>query len=123
MQIDCHIGDRLGATVDYTYTRCYPATVNDPAMTELVREEAAKVVGEDGVENPALMMGAEDFSYFLEEVPGAYWFVGSNNPDRGLIWGHHHPKFDLDEAAMAIGIESMVNVALRYLQDAPHSGN
>jgi amidohydrolase len=47
--------------------------------------------------------------------------VGSNNPERGLIWGHHHPKFDLDEASMAIGIESMVNVALRYLQDAPHS--
>lgn len=115
------IAEALGATVDYTYTRGYPATVNDPAMTELVREEAAKVVGEDGVETPALMMGAEDFSYFLEKVPGAYWFVGSNNPDRGLIWGHHHPKFDIDEAAMAIGIESMVNVTLRYLQDAPHS--
>jgi amidohydrolase len=116
-EIASGIAQALGATVDYTYTRGYPATVNHPEMAELVRQEAAKVVGEEGVHNPPLMMGAEDFSYFLEEVPGAYWFVGSQNPERGLIWGHHHPRFDLDEAAMAIGMESMVNVALRYLNE------
>ena len=64
-----------------------------------------------------LMMGAEDFSYFLEAVPGAFWFVGSQNPECGLVWGHHHPRFDLDEAALAIGMESMANVALRYLNE------
>ena len=111
------IAQAMGATLDYVYTRGYPATVNDPEMAELVREEAAKVVGEEGVHTPPLMMGAEDFSYFLEEVPGAYWFVGSTNEERGLVWGHHHPRFDLDEAAMAIGMESMVNVALRYLNE------
>jgi len=109
------IATAMGAAVEFTYTRGYPATVNDPAMTELVREEAAKVVGADGVRHAPLMMGAEDFSYFLQEVPGAFWFVGSQNPERGLVWGHHHPRFDLDEAALAIGMESMVNVALRYL--------
>jgi metal-dependent amidase/aminoacylase/carboxypeptidase family protein len=87
-------------------------------MTELVREEAAKVVGADNVLESPLLMGAEDFSYFLEAKPGAFWFVGSKNPERGLVWGHHHPKFDLDEAAMAIGMESMANVALRYLDEA-----
>lgn len=111
------IAQAMGATLDYVYTRGYPATVNNPDMAELVREELAKVVGEDGVHNPPLMMGAEDFSYFLEEAPGAYWFVGSTNEERGLVWGHHHPRFDLDEAAMAIGMESMVNVALRYLNE------
>jgi amidohydrolase len=109
------IAAAMGAEVDFTYIRGYPATVNDPAMTELVREEASRVVGEEGVQEASLMMGAEDFSYFLEQVPGAFWFVGSQNPERGLVWGHHHPRFDLDEAAMAIGMESMVNVALRYL--------
>ena len=61
----------MGARVDFTYTRGYPATVNDPAMTALVREEAAKVVGPDGVRESSLMMGAEDLYYFLEAVPGA----------------------------------------------------
>ena len=109
------IATAMGAEVDFSYTRGYPATVNDPAMTELVRQEAARVVGEESVREGDLMMGAEDFSYFLEAVPGAFWFVGSQNPERGLVWGHHHPRFDLDEAAMAIGMESMVNVALRFL--------
>jgi amidohydrolase len=111
------IGTAMRAEIEFTYTRGYPATVNDPAMTELVREEVAKVVGEDGLREAPLMMGAEDFSYFLEAVPGAYWFVGSQNPERGLVWGHHHPRFDLDEAAMAVGMESMVNVTLRYLNE------
>jgi amidohydrolase len=110
------IATAMGAEIAFTYTRGYPATVNDPAMTALVREEAAKIVGAEGVRDAPLMMGAEDFSYFLEAVPGAFWFVGSQNPERGLVWGHHHPRFDLDEAAMAIGMETMVNVALRYLR-------
>jgi amidohydrolase len=108
----------MGGDIDFTYTRGYPATVNHPEMTDLVREEAARVVGEEGVRQAPLMMGAEDFSYFLEAVPGAFWFVGSQNPERGLVWGHHHPRFDLDEAALAIGMESMANVALRYLGES-----
>jgi len=104
---------RAEATVDYQ--RGYPATVNDPAMTDLVRAAAAEVVGADKVIEGAPMMGAEDFSYFLERVPGSYFFVGSRNDERGLVWGHHHPRFDLDEAAMAIGIETMVRTTLRYL--------
>ncbi len=116
------IAQAMGAEIAFSYTRGYPATVNDPEMTELVREEAAKVVGPDGVRDAALAMGAEDFSYFLEAVPGSFWFIGSQNPERGLVWGHHHPKFDLDEAALAIGMESMVNVALRYLNDEAGGG-
>jgi amidohydrolase len=113
------IASAMGGTVEYVYTRGYPATVNNPEMTALVREELAKVVGADGLREAPLMMGAEDFSYFLEAVPGAFWFVGSQNPERGLVWGHHHPRFDIDEASMAIGLESMVNVTMRYLNDAP----
>ena len=108
----------MGGDIDFTYTRGYPATVNHPEMTDLVHEESASVVGEEGVRQAPLMMGAEDFSYFLEAVPGAFWFVGSQNPERGLVWGHHHPRFDLDEAALAIGMESMANVALRYLGES-----
>ena len=104
---------RAEATVDYR--RGYPATINDPAMTDLVRAAAAEVVGAGKVIEGAPMMGAEDFSYFLERVPGSYFFVGSRNEERGLVWGQHHPRFDLDEAAMAVGIEALVRTTLRYL--------
>ena len=104
---------RAEATVEYA--RGYPATVNDPELTELVRRACEATVGSDKVLTGAPMMGAEDFSYFLEAVPGSFFFVGSKNPERGLVWGHHHPRFDLDEAALAVGIEAMVRVALDYL--------
>jgi amidohydrolase len=61
------------------------------------------------------IMGAEDFASFLERVPGCFFFVGARNDERGLIWGHHHPRFDVDEAALPLGIELIVAVAERYL--------
>jgi len=111
---------RAEATVEYS--RGYPATVNDPAMTELVAAAAGEVVGADKVVVGPPMMGAEDFSYFLERVPGSFFFVGSRNEERGLVWGHHHPRFDLDEAALAVGIEALTRTTLRYLAEGAGQG-
>ncbi|MCC6314471.1 MAG: amidohydrolase [Thermomicrobiales bacterium] len=109
------VATALRAVAEVDYTRGYPATVNDPAMTEIAREAAIETVGVEHVRDGAMLMGAEDFSYFLQERPGSFFFVGSRNPERGLIWGHHHPRFDLDEAALAVGIEMMTRTALKYL--------
>jgi amidohydrolase len=111
------IAAAMRAEVDYTHKPGYPATVNDPAMTDLVREIAIEVAGEENVSTPQVQMGAEDFSYYLERVPGAFFFVGSKNVERGLVWGHHHPRFDLDEEYMVTGMEIMVRIVLRYLND------
>jgi len=61
------------------------------------------------------MMGSEDFSFFLQERPGAFFNVGTRNEERGIVWDHHHPRFDLDEDGLAVGIEVMTRVVLRYL--------
>ncbi len=45
-------------------------------------------------------MGAEDMAFLLERVPGCFFFVGSANHEKGLDYGHHHPKFDVDEDAL-----------------------
>jgi hypothetical protein len=50
-------------------------------------------------------MGGEDIPFFLQEVPGCYFFLGSANPDRDLAYPHHHPRFDFDEAVLEIGAE------------------
>lgn len=55
-------------------------------------------------------------SVFLNEVPGCYYFVGSRNPDKGFIWGHHHARFDIDEDAMAVGVGTLAGTAMLYLQ-------
>jgi amidohydrolase len=49
-------------------------------------------------------------------VPGCYFFVGSRNEAKGFVYGHHHPRFDIDEEAMATGIEAMSRAAIKYLQ-------
>jgi len=104
---------RATVTVDYHFG--YPPAVNHPELTEVVRAVAAEVVGLDRVIDDGPRMAAEDFAYFLEARPGCFFFIGSKNEERGLVWGHHHPRFDFDEEALGIGINAMTSTVLRYL--------
>lgn len=117
-EIASGVAASMGATVAYRYDPGYPSTVNDPEMAAMVRGVAGEVLGEEHVSEGPLHMGAEDFSYFLENRPGAFYFLGSANEERGLTWGHHHPRFDIDEASMAAGMEVMVRTVLRVLHGA-----
>jgi amidohydrolase len=51
----------------------------------------------------------------MQLVPGCYFFVGSRNEEKGFVWGHHHPKFDIDEDAMATGVSMLAGTAIRFL--------
>lgn len=114
-EIAAGVAEAMRAKVEYVHQPGYPATVNDPEQAELVRQVAVETLGEEKVALQPLQMGAEDFSYFLEKVPGAFYFVGSRNAEKGLVWGHHHPRFDLDEEAMIDGMDVMINTVLRVL--------
>jgi metal-dependent amidase/aminoacylase/carboxypeptidase family protein len=59
-------------------------------------------------------MGGEDMSFFLQEVPGCYFFLGSANAAKGLDYPHHHPRFDFDETALAMGVEIFVRCIEKY---------
>jgi amidohydrolase len=109
------VASAYGAEVDATYHFGYPATVNHPGMTEVGRQAAATVVGDAGLLTIAPLMGGEDMSYFLEKVPGCFAFVGSANASRGLDHPHHSPGFDIDEAALPIGVQLLVRTTERYL--------
>ncbi len=111
------IAAAMRCDVEFTLTPGYPSIVNDEEMTKLVRQVACEVVGEELVSESPLAMGSEDFSYFLQRVPGAFFNVGSNNTERGLVWTHHHPRFDFDEEVMIYGMETMVGIVLRVLND------
>jgi amidohydrolase len=111
------VASAMRASIEFELVKGYPSIINDPELTELVRQVAGEVVGAENVLESPLQMGAEDFSYFAELVPSAFFEVGSRNEARGLVWGHHHPKFDLDEEYMVYGMETMVGIVLRYLND------
>ncbi len=108
------IAAAMGATGTLRFVRGYPSVVNDEGMFEIVRGAASEIVGEEHFVLKEASMGGEDMSYFLQEVPGCFFHVGSRNEERGLVWGHHHPKFDIDEASLGIGAEVMVTTVLRY---------
>lgn len=88
------------AEYELEYIKGYPAVVNHPTATETIRQVASDVVGIDGVIDLTPMMVGEDFAYYLQHIPGSFFFTGAGNPERAAIFPHHHPRFDIDERAM-----------------------
>jgi len=114
--ITTQVATALGCTAEVDYVRQTPATINDAAMTQLVARIACDLVGEAGVLTAARTLGGEDFSFFLQRVPGCFAWVGSQNTARGLDAPHHSPRFDIDEEAMRTGVELLDRVAREYLR-------
>ena len=110
------VAEAYGCRADIRYQRHNRATVNDPAMAALAREAAVEVVGQDNVVQDLMTMGGEDFSWFLNRVPGCFIAVGSRNESRGLVYGHHHPRFDVDEHCLGIGAEVLLRTARKFLE-------
>ncbi len=106
----------MGGSATVTYMRGYPAVINSVSETEIARQAAVQTVGSDHVQPMQPTMGGEDFSYYLEKVPGSYVFVGAGNPAKGAEYPHHHPRFDIDESAMLIAAEVLGRSALAYLE-------
>ena len=113
------IGAAHGATVKVDIEAGYPVTVNDPAYSAFVLDVAAEVAGADAVEplrDP--IMGAEDWSYVLQRVPGAMAFLGArpDGLDPETAPENHSNLVIFDEAAMALGVALYTAVALRHLE-------
>lgn len=108
------IASAFGARAEIHYHRLSAPLVNDGRMAALMAEVAAQVVGTDGVRSGVRTMGGEDMSYFLQQVPGCFAFVGSA-PKQGKASPHHSPTFDIDEESLVIGAELLSQVAVRYL--------
>ncbi|MGB3495977.1 MAG: M20 family metallopeptidase [Elainellaceae cyanobacterium] len=105
-----------GATYSLDYWQLYPATINDSTIADLVRSVAETVVEtEAGVVPECQTMGGEDMSFFLQEVPGCYFFLGSANPQKDLAYPHHHPRFNFDETALGMGVEMFVRCVEQYM--------
>jgi amidohydrolase len=104
-----------GASYQFDYWQLYPPVINHDQMAELVRSIAAQVVETPaGIVPECQTMGGEDMSFFLQEVPGCYFFLGSANPELGLAYPHHHPRFDFDESVLAMGVEIFVRCVEKF---------
>ncbi len=91
----------------------YPPVINSSEHAEFVMEIAKKL---GGVREASMSMGAEDFSYYLQKVGGAFIVLGIKNEGKGIIYPHHHPKFDVDEDVLWKGAALHALLAYNYLK-------
>lgn len=114
-QLIAGICQSQGASYELDYQQLYPPVINDAQMAELVRSVASDIVETPaGVVPECQTMGGEDMSFFLQEVPGCYFFLGSANPSKNLAYPHHHPRFDFDETALLMGAEIFIRCIEKY---------
>lgn len=110
------VTESMGGGYEFQYIRGYSPTVNDQGMFELVRDCAVEAAGADALcilDSPA--MGGEDFSFYCERVPSAFFWLGCRPADRENI-PLHNPLFDPGEDIMPLGTEVLVKSALRFLE-------
>jgi amidohydrolase len=114
-EVTCDLPKLMGVEARLEMTDCCPACINDPTMTDLVRQVAADLASVERVTDSTRTTGAEDMALFLNAAPGCYFFVGAANAERGLASPHHSPTFDFDERALEIGVDVLTSTALAFL--------
>ncbi len=114
-EIIAGICQSFGATYELDYWWLYPPVINDEKIADLVKSVALDVIETPtGIVPSCQTMGGEDMSFFLQEVPGCYFFLGSANQDKGFVYPHHHPRFDFDETALSMGVEMFVRCVEKF---------
>jgi amidohydrolase len=108
-----------GATVEVLLPNGdnYPVTVNDPDLTQRVLPTLRDIVGKDMVYRSGRSMGAEDFSFFAQQVPGFYFYLGVNKigADLSSTAGNHSPLFIIDDGALPVGVKALTHLTIDYL--------
>ena len=108
--------EAYGCEYEFSYTPMTAVVINDEKGTELVKNSLAKILGEDAFIPSEKIMGSEDFSEYLEQVPGVLMLLGGRNEEKGCCYSQHSNFFDVDEDALPVGAASYVQVALDYLK-------
>lgn len=102
-QIATGVAESMGCQIEIDIKSITPAVINDPRITSGVLDTTSKYFGEYTINRHEITMGSEDMAYMMDDIPGCYIFIGSNNPEKGLDAPHHNPRFDIDERALPLG--------------------
>lgn len=108
----CHLS---GADFEFKYDRGYPVLINHKEETEFVMSVAETVPGVKEIKETEPIMGGEDYSYYLQEVKGTYFFTGAQPEGVEDPYPHHHPKFDIDEKSLVIAAKILAKSTMEYM--------
>ena len=112
------VAESAGAKADVHIDHGYPVTVNNVALTQKMTPTLARIAGADNIITTDLITGAEDFSYYALETPGLFYFLGVTPKDQNAktAASNHSPQFYVDESALQLGVESLSQLVVDYLQ-------
>lgn len=108
------VAEGAGGSYSFKFNEGYPAVINDEACTSKLMKAAELVLGKENVielERP--IMAGEDFAFYQQQFPGAFFFLGSGSDEADSKWSWHHPKYNIDEQAFLTGAALMVGIALQ----------
>ncbi|WP_179346530.1 amidohydrolase [Winogradskyella ursingii] len=111
------IAKAYGGNATITFQNNTSITFNDPDLTAQVLPSIQRAAGETNVQIMKATTGGEDFSYFQEEVPGVYFFLGGMTPGTTESFPHHTPDFMIDDSGMLLGVKAFTNITLDYLNN------
>ena len=103
------------ATYSLDYHYGYSSVINEEHVTKVIEETVLDIWGQEALLICPPRMGGEDFSAFANEAPGCFIFLGAGNEDKGIIYPHHHPRFTIDEDALANGVKLFVHATFKLL--------
>ncbi|AZU64998.1 amidohydrolase [Neobacillus mesonae] len=104
-----------GAAYQFSYKKGYRPVINDHQIAALVEESLIEAFGAEAVHKAKPIMPGEDFSEYLQKAPGAYFYIGAGNQAKGIVYPHHHPRFAIDEDALAIGVKAFLYAVFKLL--------
>ena len=108
-----HTAKANGAEVTLEISVGYPSVINDEATNAMGKSLAIELIGEENVGEAEISLGAEDFGYYTQEIPGCFYRLGTGNVSKGIVSGVHTPTFDIDEEAIKMGISMMAFLGAR----------
>ena len=114
-----NIADMHGASAEPTFNLHYPVTDNQPELLESLLPAMREAAGAGNVREMAPLTGSEDFSFFSQEIPGVYLFLGTAPTDPARRFYNHSPGFDVDEAALKVGVKALVLMSYDYMLQNP----
>lgn len=110
-----NVCESVGCTADVNIKHLTIPVINDPDVAQRLRGVFSQLVAPEKLDPNVRTMASEDVAYLLEEVPGMYFFLGSSNPEKGITYGHHHPRFQIDEDVLPLGVALMSMALADYL--------
>ena len=104
------IAESFGAKIDINIVKGYPFLENNIKLTQKTKNELEAYFGEENVIHLPIRMTGEDFAFFAQKVPATFIRIGVKNEEKGIIYPVHNSKFDIDEMALKIGIETLLSI-------------